>query len=73
MLGSYGLFTWGDTAYESYMNTLEVVERCAQYIEDGVNKQPSVFGGAKLETLPKEQRLQKAASLTPILRCFCFQ
>ena len=26
MLGSHGLFTWGDTAYESYMNTLEVIE-----------------------------------------------
>jgi rhamnose utilization protein RhaD (predicted bifunctional aldolase and dehydrogenase) len=30
MLGSHGLFTWGDTAYESYVNTLEVVERCAE-------------------------------------------
>jgi rhamnose utilization protein RhaD (predicted bifunctional aldolase and dehydrogenase) len=26
MLGSHGLFTWGDTAYESYVNTLEVIE-----------------------------------------------
>ena len=26
MLGSHGLFTWGDTAYESYINTLEVIE-----------------------------------------------
>jgi rhamnose utilization protein RhaD (predicted bifunctional aldolase and dehydrogenase) len=25
MLGSHGLFTWGDTAYESYVNTLEVI------------------------------------------------
>src|SRR5205814_2982733 len=33
MLGSHGLFTWGDTAYESYINTLEVIERCAQYLE----------------------------------------
>jgi rhamnose utilization protein RhaD (predicted bifunctional aldolase and dehydrogenase) len=32
MLGSHGLFTWGDTAYESYVNTLEVIERCAQYL-----------------------------------------
>ena len=30
MLGSHGLFTWGDTAYESYINTLEVIERCAR-------------------------------------------
>jgi rhamnulose-1-phosphate aldolase/alcohol dehydrogenase len=71
MLGSHGLFTWGDTAYESYMNTLEVVERCAQYIEDAISKQSAVFGGAKLQSLPKEQRLDKAASLAPILRGFC--
>ncbi len=23
------LFIWGDTAHESYVNTLEVIERCA--------------------------------------------
>jgi rhamnose utilization protein RhaD (predicted bifunctional aldolase and dehydrogenase) len=38
MLGSHGLFTWGDTAYESYINTLEVIERCAQYLEDNYGK-----------------------------------
>ncbi|HUC79535.1 MAG TPA: class II aldolase/adducin family protein, partial [Flavisolibacter sp.] len=32
MLGSHGLFTWGDTAYECYVNSLEVIERCAEYI-----------------------------------------
>ena len=36
MLGSHGLFTWGDTAYESYLNTLEVVERCSIYLEEKV-------------------------------------
>ncbi|HWC52276.1 MAG TPA: class II aldolase/adducin family protein, partial [Chitinophagaceae bacterium] len=38
MLGSHGLFTWGDTAYESYINTLEVIERCAEFIEDHIGK-----------------------------------
>lgn len=71
MLGSHGLFTWGDTSYESYVNTLEVIERCAQYIEDNIGKKRPVFGGAKIESLPQEQRLQKAASLAPILRGFC--
>ncbi len=71
MLGSHGLFTWGDTAYESYMNTLEVIERCAQYIEDALSKQSAIFGGIKLQSLPKDQRLEKAAALAPILRGFC--
>ena len=71
MLGSHGLFTWGDTAYESYMNTLEVIETCAQYLEDNYGKKGPVFGGAKIESLPKEERLAKAAALAPILRGFC--
>jgi rhamnulose-1-phosphate aldolase/alcohol dehydrogenase len=71
MLGSHGLFTWGDTAYESYLNTLEVVERCASYIEDNINKNKIVFGGEKIASLPKEDRLKQAAALAPVLRGFC--
>jgi rhamnulose-1-phosphate aldolase/alcohol dehydrogenase len=71
MLGSHGLFTWGDTAYESYMNTLEVIERCAEYLEDNYKKKGVAFGGQKLQSLPKNERLKKAAQLAPILRGFC--
>src|SRR4029079_15228054 len=71
MLGSHGLFTWGDTAYESYINTLEVIERCAQFLEDNYGKKRPVFGGQKIQSLAKEERLKKAASLAPILRGFC--
>lgn len=71
MLGSHGLFTWGDTAYESYINTLEVIERCAQYIEDYTGKKGPVFGGEKRPSLPKEERLKQAAALAPVLRGFC--
>ncbi len=71
MLGSHGLFTWGDTAYESYINTLEVIERCAQYLEENYGKKSPVFGGAKRESLPADQRRMKAAQLAPVLRGFC--
>ncbi len=71
MLGSHGLFTWGDTAYECYINTLEVIERCADFIQDAQAKLPANFGGAKMESLPEEQRLERAADLAPILRGFC--
>ena len=71
MLGSHGLFTWGDTAYESYLNTLEVIERCADYIEEAVSKQAAIFGGQKIESSKKEDRLKQAASLAPILRGLC--
>ena len=70
MLGSHGLFTWGDTAYESYINTLEVIERCAEYLEDNYGKKGPVFGGQKIQSLPKEERLKQAAALA--LYCEAF-
>lgn len=71
MLGSHGLFTWGDTAYESYVNTLEVVEKCAEYIEESVRKNGSVFGGKKIVGLAEQQRKEQAARIAPVLRGLC--
>jgi len=71
MLGSHGLFTWGDTACESYINTLEVIELCAAYIEDNIQKNKPAFGGEKIQSLTKDNRLEQAAALAPVLRGFC--
>jgi rhamnulose-1-phosphate aldolase/alcohol dehydrogenase len=71
MLGSHGLFTWGDTAYESYLNTLDVVETCAQFLEDHTGKKGPVFGGSKMESLASPERLSQAAALAPVLRGLC--
>jgi rhamnulose-1-phosphate aldolase/alcohol dehydrogenase len=71
MLGSHGLFTWGDTAYESYINTLEVIEKCSEYLEANYGKKGPVFGGAKLQSLPEAGRKKQAVALAPILRGFC--
>src|SRR6187401_305778 len=71
MLGSHGLFTWGDTSYESYMNTLEVVERCAEYLSENYAKRKPTFGGNVVTSPAKEKRSEQAALLAPILRGFC--
>ena len=71
MLGSHGLFTWGDTAYESYINTLEVIERCSEYLQENEGKKAPVFGGQKIYALEKGQRVKQAAKLAPVLRGFC--
>jgi rhamnulose-1-phosphate aldolase/alcohol dehydrogenase len=71
MLGSHGLFTWGDTAYESYINTLEVIERCAEYLEENYGKKAPVFGGQKIDSLDEAGRKKQAAAIAPILRGFC--
>ncbi|MVN90045.1 bifunctional aldolase/short-chain dehydrogenase [Mucilaginibacter aquatilis] len=71
MLGSHGLFTWGDTAYESYINTLEVIEKCAEYLEQNYGKKGPVFAGQKVQSLEAEARKKQAVALAPILRGFC--
>src|ERR1700710_2698850 len=71
MLGSHGLFTWGDTAYESYINTLEVIEKCAEYLEQNYGKKGTAFGGAKIQSLGEAGRKKQAAALAPVLRGFC--
>ena len=81
MLGSHGLFTWGNTAYESYVNTLDVIEKCAEFINSplsgrGVGAtdasgEVNVFGGQKIESLSLEERKQKATEIAPILRGYC--
>ena len=53
------------------MNTLEVIEQCAEYLEEIMENVRKIFGGEKIPSLPKQERLQKAAALAPILRGFC--
>jgi rhamnulose-1-phosphate aldolase/alcohol dehydrogenase len=71
MLGSHGLFTWGDTSYSCYLNTLEVIERCAEYLEQNVGRKGPVFGGARVQALPSRERWARASALAPLLRGLC--
>lgn len=71
MLGSHGLFTWGDTAFESYINTLEVIEKCAEYLEVNYGKKGPVFGGQRMASAGQDQRHKQAATIAPLLRGFC--
>jgi rhamnulose-1-phosphate aldolase/alcohol dehydrogenase len=71
MLGSHGLFTWGDTSYESYVNTLEVIEKCAIYLEKNYGKKRAIFGGQKIKAVESAERKEKCAKIAPILRGFC--
>jgi len=68
VLGSHGLFTWGDTSYECYVNSLEVIEAASAYIEKKIKEKGNVFGGQKVISLAPEKRLDQAAALMPLLR-----
>ncbi|UPQ76102.1 bifunctional aldolase/short-chain dehydrogenase [Chryseobacterium nepalense] len=68
VLGSHGLFTWGDTSYECYINSLEVIEMASEYIAKKIEEKGQVFGGQKIESLPADERKNKAAQIMPLLR-----
>ncbi|WP_228852954.1 bifunctional aldolase/short-chain dehydrogenase [Aegicerativicinus sediminis] len=71
VLGSHGLFTWGDTSYDCYMNSLEVIEKASDYIQEKIKEKGSVFGGQKVQSLEKDLRIEQASKLMPILRGLC--
>ncbi|MGB3587188.1 MAG: bifunctional aldolase/short-chain dehydrogenase [Tunicatimonas sp.] len=70
-LGSHGLFTWADNAYDCYMNSLEIIEKASHYIEEHAGKDRPVFGGMKVDSLPEVNRKKQAAELAPTLRGLC--
>lgn len=71
ILGSHGLFTWGQTSYDCYINTLSVIEKCASYLESHYGKRKPVFGGELIKSLSKEKRQSQAAAFTAVLRGYC--
>ena len=71
VLGSHGVFTWGDTSYECYVNSLEVIEAASRYIEEREGKDAPVFGGTKMESIAPDARKEQASLLAPVLRGLC--
>ncbi|MFK7924029.1 MAG: bifunctional aldolase/short-chain dehydrogenase [Bacteroidia bacterium] len=71
VLGGHGLFTWGDTSHECYLNSLEVIETASAYLAEREGKDRPVFGGQKVESLAAAERQNQAAELAPILRGLC--
>jgi len=65
VLGGHGLFTWGQTQRECYLNTLTVIDQLGQFIErHGRGKVR--FGG---EAVPvRADRRELAAQIAPFLR-----
>lgn len=67
-LGGHGLFTWGENAYDCYVNSLESIEKASEYLEANYGKKRAIFGGSQIKSLPKAKRLDQAAVLMPVLR-----
>src|SRR4030081_2579173 len=67
VLGGHGLFTWGSTQRESYLNTITIIDQLGQFIErHGAVAGHKAFSGAKVKT--REDRSEIATSIMPYLR-----
>jgi rhamnulose-1-phosphate aldolase/alcohol dehydrogenase len=66
-LGKHGLVTWADSAKQSYLNTLEFINRAAAYIEDQARGK-TLFGGLERPAPSPDVRRRAALQLLPALR-----
>jgi len=67
VLGGHGLFTWGQTHRECYLNTITLIDQIGQFIHNhGLAKGPTRFGG---EAVPaRADRASLAVQIAPYLR-----
>jgi rhamnose utilization protein RhaD (predicted bifunctional aldolase and dehydrogenase)/NAD(P)-dependent dehydrogenase (short-subunit alcohol dehydrogenase family) len=67
VLGGHGLFTWGETQRECYVNTLTVIDQIGQFIANhGISKRDTRFGGVAVQ--PRANRQDLAIEILPFLR-----
>jgi rhamnose utilization protein RhaD (predicted bifunctional aldolase and dehydrogenase)/NAD(P)-dependent dehydrogenase (short-subunit alcohol dehydrogenase family) len=67
VLGGHGLFTWGDTQRESYLNTITIIDQLGQFIErHGAAANHTHFGGETVKM--RTDRAEIAAEIMPYLR-----
>ena len=70
MLGGHGLFTWGETQRESYLNTITIIDQIGQFLANHGPEETSdpalIFGGQILPV--REDRKAIATAILPFLR-----
>src|SRR6266853_4752090 len=66
ILGSHGLFTWGQTQRECYLNSIRTIDQMGEFILEHQAKKGALFGG--LQYAPLDARNSIAAQILPALR-----
>jgi len=66
VLGSHGLFTWGMTQRECYLNSIQTIGQMGEFILRHQEKRGSIFGGIK--QAPLDDRKSIASRILPTLR-----
>src|SRR5262249_2510220 len=66
ILGGHGLFTWGNTQRECYLNSIRTIDEMGEFVLEHPKKKGTLFGGAAIYSAP--ERASIAASILPTLR-----
>ena len=66
VLGGHGLFTWGMTQRECYVNSIHIIDQMGEFIERHQAKKGAQFGG--LDCAPVQDRQTIVAQILPTLR-----
>lgn len=66
VLGGHGLFTWGKTQRECYLNTITIVDQLGRFVLKHGEEKGSSFGGEKHTKHAEREAI--AARLLPVLR-----
>src|SRR5581483_3327821 len=67
VLGGHGLFTWGNTQRECYLNTLAIIDQLGQFVQEHVDRQhEALFGGHRYHMLRENREL--AVEIFPYIR-----
>src|SRR5215469_8079792 len=66
ILGGHGLFTWGTTQRECYLNSIQTIDQMGEFIAEHESKNRPLFGGAQYQ--PLAERAQIATQILPTLR-----
>jgi rhamnulose-1-phosphate aldolase/alcohol dehydrogenase len=66
ILGGHGLFTWGTTQRECYLNSIHSIDQMGEFILKHQSKKGSLFGGVVYS--PTQDRKNIATQILPALR-----
>jgi rhamnose utilization protein RhaD (predicted bifunctional aldolase and dehydrogenase)/NAD(P)-dependent dehydrogenase (short-subunit alcohol dehydrogenase family) len=66
ILGGHGLFTWGTTQRECYLNSIQTIDQMGELIAEHESRKGSVFGGVQHK--PVVDRVKLATQILPTLR-----
>jgi len=66
ILGGHGLFAWGNTQRECYLNSVHTIDQMGEFIREHQKGKGEIFGGAAFSSV--SDRKQIAVNVLPMLR-----